>query len=54
MTHTTRIIILVVLIALVIGLLPTWTYSARWGWYPSAGAALLVLVLALIYVRWKI
>ena len=45
-------ILLVVLILLLIGALPTWPYSAGWGYYPTGGVGLLVLiVLILVLLR---
>jgi hypothetical protein len=46
-----RTVLLVLLIIILIGALPTWPYSADWGYYPSGGAGLIlviVLVLALM------
>jgi Protein of unknown function (DUF3309) len=46
-----RTILLVVLIVMLIGALPAWPYSAGWGYYPSGGLGLIlliVLVLALL------
>jgi Protein of unknown function (DUF3309) len=46
-----RLVLLVVLIVLLLGALPTWPYSAGWGYYPSGGLGLvllIVLVLALM------
>ena len=46
-----RLVLLVVLIVLLIGALPTWPYSTGWGYYPSGGLGLvllIVLVLALM------
>ena len=46
-----REILLVVLILALIGALPAWPYSARWGYYPSGGLGLvLIIVLVLILV----
>jgi hypothetical protein len=42
-------ILLIILVLLVIGALPTWPYSAGWGAYPSGGLGL-VLVIVLILV----
>jgi hypothetical protein len=44
-----RFVLLIVLILLVLGALPTWPYSAEWGYYPSSGLGL-VLVIVLILV----
>jgi hypothetical protein len=43
-----RLIILILLILLPIGALPTWPYSAGWGYYPSGGVGLLVLILVIV------
>ena len=42
-----RTILLVVLILLVLGALPTWPYSAGWGYYPSGGLGLVVLIIVI-------
>ena len=42
-------ILLIILILLLIGALPTWPHSAAWGYYPSSGLGL-VLVIVLILV----
>lgn len=44
-------ILLIVLVLMLIGALPTWPYSSGWGYYPSGGLGLvviIVLVLALL------
>jgi hypothetical protein len=41
-------ILLVVLVLLLIGALPTWPYSRGWGYYPSGGLGLVVLVLLVL------
>jgi hypothetical protein len=46
-----RLVILVVLIVLLLGALPTWPYSTGWGYYPSGGlglALIIVVILALM------
>ena len=46
-----RTILLVILLLLLLGALPTWPYSRAWGYYPSGGLGLLlviVLILALM------
>ena len=48
-----RLILLIILIVLVIGALPSWPYSAGWGYYPSGGLGtilIILLILALIGV----
>lgn len=41
-------ILIIVLILLLIGALPTWPYSTRWGYYPSGGLGVIVLILILL------
>jgi hypothetical protein len=43
-----RMVLLIFLILLVIGSLPTWPYSTGWGYYPSGGFGLLLVVLLLV------
>jgi hypothetical protein len=42
-------ILLIILILLVLGALPTWPYSGEWGYYPAGGLGL-VLVVVLVLV----
>jgi len=41
-------ILLAVLIVILIGALPTWPHSREWGYYPSGGAGLIVVVLLIL------
>jgi uncharacterized protein DUF3309 len=43
-------ILLIVLVLLLIGALPTWPYSSAWGYYPSSGLGLVVLILLVLVV----
>ena len=45
-----RTILLIVLVLLLLGALPTWPYSTGWGYYPSGGL-LLAIVLVLVLLR---
>jgi hypothetical protein len=47
-------ILLVILILLLIGALPTWPYSGGWGYYPSGGLGLVVLILIILLLLGKI
>jgi hypothetical protein len=49
-----RLILLVILILLLVGALPTWPYSAGWGYYPSGGLGLIVLVLLVLVLMGRI
>lgn len=41
-------IVLIILILLLIGALPTWPYSRNWGYYPSGGIGTLLVILILL------
>jgi hypothetical protein len=41
-------ILLIILILLLIGALPTWPYSTAWGYYPSGGLGLILLIVLLV------
>lgn len=43
-------ILLIVLIVLAVGSAPTWGYSRGWGYYPSGGLGLVVVVLLVIFL----
>jgi len=41
-------ILLIVLILLLVGALPTWPHSSGWGYYPSGGIGLILLVVIIL------
>jgi hypothetical protein len=41
-------ILLIILILLLIGALPTWPYSAEWGYYPSGGLGTVAVILIIL------
>lgn len=43
-----RTLLIVIVILLLIGALPTWPYSTGWGYYPSGGLGLLLLILIVL------
>jgi Protein of unknown function (DUF3309) len=44
-----RLIILIIIIILLVGALPTWPYSGGWGYYPAGGlGTILIIVLILV------
>ena len=47
-------ILLVVLIILLIGALPAWPYSNGWGYYPSGGLGLVVVILLIFVLLGKV
>jgi len=48
------LILLIVLILLLVGALPSWPYSAGWGYWPSGGVGLVVLVLLVLLLMGRI
>ena len=47
-------ILVVVLILLFIGALPTWPYSSNWGYYPSGGLGLVVIILLILLLTGRL
>ena len=47
-------ILLIILILILLGSLPTWPYSGGWGYYPSGGAGLLLLIVIILLVAGRI
>ena len=46
-----NIIILIVLLLLIVGALPTWPHSKSWGYYPSGLGVVLLVILAVVLLR---
>jgi hypothetical protein len=47
-------ILLILLILALVGALPAWPYSAGWGYYPTGGFGLLILILIILIVLGRI
>jgi Protein of unknown function (DUF3309) len=47
-------ILLIILILLLVGALPTWPYSSGWGYYPSGGLGLVLLILIILLLMGRI
>lgn len=47
-------IVLIVLVVLVIGALPRWPHSAAWGYYPSGGLGLILLIVIVLVLLGRI
>ena len=47
-------ILLIILILILIGALPTWPHSSGWGYYPSGGAGLIVIILIVLLVSGRL
>ncbi|MFZ0814035.1 MAG: DUF3309 family protein [Candidatus Sulfotelmatobacter sp.] len=48
------LILLVVLVVLLLGALPAWPYSRGWGYYPSGGLGLVVVVLLVLLLAGRL
>ena len=47
-------ILIIVLVLLLIGALPTWPHSANWGYFPSGGLGLVLLVLVVLVLTGRL
>jgi hypothetical protein len=47
-------VLIVVLVLALIGALPTWPYSAGWGYYPSGGLGIIVLVVLVLLLTGRL
>jgi len=47
-------ILLIVLILLLVGALPTYPYSREWGYYPSGGIGLVLVILLILMLMGRI
>jgi uncharacterized protein DUF3309 len=47
-------ILVIILILLLVGALPTWPYSVGWGYYPSSGLGLVVIVILVLVLLGRI
>lgn len=48
------IILLVILLLMSLGSLPTWPHSREWGYYPSGGLGLIVVILVVLLLLGRI
>lgn len=47
-------ILLIVLVLLLVGALPTWPHSQNWGYYPSGGIGLVLLILLILFLMGRL
>jgi hypothetical protein len=47
-------ILLIIVILLLVGALPTWPYSSGWGYYPSGGLGLVLLILIILMLTGRV
>ena len=49
-----RTILIIILIILLLGALPTWPYSSGWGYYASGGLGLVLLIVLILWLMGRI
>lgn len=49
-----RTILLIIVVLLLLGALPTWPYSAGWGYYPSGGLGLVLLIVVVLAISGRL
>lgn len=47
-------VLLVILILMLLGALPTWPHSRNWGYYPSGGLSLIVVIIIILLLMGRI
>jgi hypothetical protein len=47
-------ILLIILILLLLGAIPTWPHSRQWGYFPSGGIGLIVIILVILLLMGRI
>ena len=47
-------LLLILLILLIVGALPTWPYSSGWCYYPSGGLGLVLIVLLILFLTGRV
>jgi hypothetical protein len=47
-------ILIVILILILLGALPTWPYSSGWGYYPSGGIGLVLVILLILVLMGRV
>jgi uncharacterized protein DUF3309 len=49
-----RFVLLIIVLLLLLGALPAWPYSAGWGYYPSGGLGLVLVILLILLLLGRI
>lgn len=47
-------ILLIILVLFLVGALPTWSHSRSWGYYPSGGVGLLLVLVVILLLTQRI
>jgi hypothetical protein len=49
-----RTLLLIILVVILLGALPAWPYSAGWGYYPSGGLGLVLLIVIILMLMGRV
>ena len=52
--HMNRTLLLILVIILLLAVLPSWPYSSGWGYYPSGGLGLILLIVIILVVMGRL
>lgn len=47
-------VLIILLVLLLLGALPTWPYSGSWGYYPSGGLGLVLLIVVILALTGRV
>ena len=47
-------VLLVIIILMLIGVLPTWPHSANWGYFPSGGLGIVLIIVVVLMLTGRI
>lgn len=47
-------IIIIILLLMMVGALPTWSHSSQWGYYPTGGLGLVLLIVVVLFLLGRI
>jgi hypothetical protein len=47
-------VLLIILVLLLIGTLPAWPYSSGWGYFPSGGLGLILLIVLILFLSGRL
>jgi hypothetical protein len=48
------LILIIVLVLLLLGAVPSWPYSRNWGYWPSGGIGLILLIILILYLLGRV
>ena len=47
-------IVLIIVVLMLLGALPTWPYSSGWGYYPAGGLGLVLVIVLILFLMGRI